>query len=100
MLLEAVYRLSQTYYDITTGTTIVFKKLDKKHLLVAYSKEDREIKIVTMFILYIKFRDAEIKDTRMLIEDAYVDLDKVGNFVGLEIWKAPKTHTTNIKGYS
>jgi hypothetical protein len=50
MILEAILRPSQTYYDLSTGTTIVFKKLDKKHLLVAYSKEEREIKIVTTFI--------------------------------------------------
>jgi uncharacterized protein YuzE len=30
-------------------------------------------------ILYIKFKDAEIKDTKMLSEDAYIDLDKDGN---------------------
>ncbi|MGB9756248.1 MAG: DUF2283 domain-containing protein [Candidatus Bathyarchaeales archaeon] len=39
-------------------------------------------------ILYIKFKDAEIKDTQMLSEDAYIDLDKDGNLVGIEIWKA------------
>ncbi|MGB9854142.1 MAG: DUF4258 domain-containing protein [Candidatus Bathyarchaeales archaeon] len=50
MILEAISRPSQTYYDLSTGTTIVFKKLNKKHLLVAYSKEDSEIKIVTTFI--------------------------------------------------
>ncbi|MGB9756247.1 MAG: DUF4258 domain-containing protein [Candidatus Bathyarchaeales archaeon] len=50
MILEAILKPSQTYYDLSTGTTIVFKKLDKRHLLVAYSKEDSEIKIVTTFI--------------------------------------------------
>lgn len=50
MILEAILRPSQTYYDLSTGTTIVFKKLNGKYLLVAYSKEDKEIKIVTMFI--------------------------------------------------
>ncbi|MGB9683475.1 MAG: DUF2283 domain-containing protein [Candidatus Bathyarchaeales archaeon] len=39
-------------------------------------------------ILYIKFKDAEIVDTQMLSEDAYIDLDKDGNLVGIEIWKA------------
>jgi uncharacterized protein YuzE len=39
-------------------------------------------------ILYIKFKDSEIKDTRMLSEDAYIDLDKDGNLIGIEIWKA------------
>lgn len=50
MIFEAISKPSQTYYDLSTGTTIVFKKLNKKHLLVAYSKEDGEIKIVTTFI--------------------------------------------------
>jgi len=50
MILEAILQPSQTYYDLSTGTTIVFKKLNEKHLLVAYFKEDKEIKIVTTFI--------------------------------------------------
>ncbi|MEM3458931.1 MAG: DUF4258 domain-containing protein [Candidatus Bathyarchaeia archaeon] len=50
MILEAISQPSQTYYDLSIGTTIVFKKLNKKHLLVAYSKEDSEIKVVTTFI--------------------------------------------------
>lgn len=39
-------------------------------------------------ILYIKFRDLKIVDTRMLGEDLYVDVGEDGNFVGIEIWKA------------
>jgi uncharacterized protein YuzE len=39
-------------------------------------------------ILYIKFKDSKITETQMLSEDAYVDLDKDGNLVGIEIWKA------------
>ena len=39
-------------------------------------------------ILYIKFRDSKIVDTRMLGEDVYVDVGEDGNFVGMEIWKA------------
>ena len=39
-------------------------------------------------ILYIKLRDSEIVDTRMLGEDVYVDVDKDANFVGIEIWRA------------
>ncbi|MGC8895236.1 MAG: DUF4258 domain-containing protein [Candidatus Bathyarchaeia archaeon] len=50
MILEAILQPSQTYYDLSTGTTIVFKKLNGKYLLVAYSKENKEIKIVTTFI--------------------------------------------------
>ncbi|MCS7115773.1 MAG: DUF4258 domain-containing protein [Nitrososphaerota archaeon] len=50
MILEAISHPTQTYYDLSTGATIVFKKLDNRHLLVAYSKEDGEIKVVTTFI--------------------------------------------------
>jgi hypothetical protein len=50
MILDAISQPAQTYYDLSTGTTITFKKLNKKHLLVAYSKENNEIKIVTIFI--------------------------------------------------
>jgi len=50
MILEAISQPSQTCYDLSTGTTIAFKKLNEKHLLVAYSKENNEIKIVTTFI--------------------------------------------------
>ncbi|RLI42960.1 hypothetical protein DRO59_02500 [Candidatus Bathyarchaeota archaeon] len=39
-------------------------------------------------ILYIKFRDSKIVDTRMLGEDVYVDVGEGGNFVGIEIWRA------------
>lgn len=39
-------------------------------------------------ILYIKFKDSKIVDTRMLGEDVYVDVDKDENFVGIEIWRA------------
>jgi len=41
-------------------------------------------------ILYIKFRDLKIVDTRMLGEDVYVDVGEDGNFVGIEIWKASR----------
>ena len=39
-------------------------------------------------ILYIKFKDSKIVDTRMLGEDVYVDVNEDGNFVGIEIWRA------------
>ncbi|MEM2971320.1 MAG: DUF4258 domain-containing protein [Candidatus Bathyarchaeia archaeon] len=50
IILEAILQPSQTYYDLSTGATIAFKRLNKKYLLVAYSKENSEIKIVTTFI--------------------------------------------------
>jgi len=39
-------------------------------------------------ILYIKFRDSSVKETKMLSEDAYIDIDDEGNLVGIEIWRA------------
>jgi uncharacterized protein YuzE len=39
-------------------------------------------------ILYIKFRDSRVKETKMLSEDAYIDIDEEGNPVGIEIWRA------------
>ena len=39
-------------------------------------------------ILYMKFKESKITDTKILSEDAYIDLDKDGNLVGIEIWKA------------
>jgi uncharacterized protein YuzE len=39
-------------------------------------------------ILYIKFKDSKIEETRMLSEDAYIDLDENGSLIGVEIWKA------------
>ncbi len=47
-------------------------------------------------ILYIKFKDAKIVDTRMLSEDFYVDLDKNEDFVGIEIWKASQNAISPI----
>ena len=52
-----------------------------------------EVKMKTEYdrgadILYFRFKDAKIVDTRMLSEDVYVDLDKNEEFVGIEIWKA------------
>jgi hypothetical protein len=50
MVLEAISRPTFSYYDLSSGTTVVFRKLHEKHLLVIYSREDDEIKVVTTFI--------------------------------------------------
>jgi hypothetical protein len=50
MILKTILQPSQTYYDLSKGTTIVFKRLNGKHVLVVYSVEDEEIKVVTTFI--------------------------------------------------
>lgn len=39
-------------------------------------------------ILYIKFKDSKVKETWMLSEDAYMDIDDEGNLVVMEIWRA------------
>jgi len=39
-------------------------------------------------ILYIRFRESKIVDTRVLGDDVYVDVGEDGDFVGIEIWKA------------
>jgi uncharacterized protein YuzE len=36
----------------------------------------------------LKFRDSRVKETKMLSEDAYIDIDDEGNPVGIEIWRA------------
>jgi len=38
------------YYDLSTGATVVFKKLNQKHLLVVYCMEENEIGVVPTFI--------------------------------------------------
>lgn len=50
MILKAISEPTFSYYDLSVGTTAVFKKLDEKHLLVVYSRKDDEIKVVTTFI--------------------------------------------------
>jgi uncharacterized protein YuzE len=39
-------------------------------------------------ILYIRFRESKIVNTRVLDDDVYVDVGEDGDFVGIEIWKA------------
>jgi len=50
MILEAILEPTYTYYDLSTGATVVFRKLDGKHLLVVYSREENEIRVITTFI--------------------------------------------------
>lgn len=50
MILEAISDPTYAYYDLSTGATVVFKKLDEKHLLVVYSREEDKIKVITTFI--------------------------------------------------
>ena len=50
MILEAISEPTYIYYDLSTGATVVFKKLDEKHLFVVYSREEDEVKVITTFI--------------------------------------------------
>ncbi|MEM1550602.1 MAG: hypothetical protein QXR13_01545 [Candidatus Bathyarchaeia archaeon] len=50
IILEAVSNPSQVYYDLSTGATIATKGLNGRHILVAYIKEDGEVKVITTFI--------------------------------------------------
>lgn len=50
MIMKAISEPTYTYYDLGTGATVVFKGLDERHLLVVYSKEEGEIKVITTFI--------------------------------------------------
>jgi hypothetical protein len=38
------------YNDIVNGTTVLFKRLNGKHLMVVYTIENNEINLVTTFI--------------------------------------------------
>lgn len=49
-ILKAVLNPSQMYYDLSTRAVIVIRELDGQHILVAYTKEDDEIKVITTFI--------------------------------------------------
>jgi hypothetical protein len=50
MILEAILHSSQVCYDLRTGATIAIKGLNRRHILVAYVREDGEIKVITTFI--------------------------------------------------
>jgi hypothetical protein len=50
MILKAIAEPTFSFYDLSSGATAVFKKLDGKHLLVLYSREEDEIRIITTFI--------------------------------------------------
>jgi len=50
MILKVISEPTYAYYDLSTGATVAFKKLNRKHLLIVYSKKENEIKIVTTFI--------------------------------------------------
>ena len=63
VILKAISEPTFSYYDLSSGTTVVFKKLDEKHLLVVYSREEDEIKVVTTFITSVaqEFIDRKLK---------------------------------------
>jgi hypothetical protein len=50
MILKAILEPDSIFYDLSRSATVVFRKLNEKHLLVVYSKEENEIKVITTFI--------------------------------------------------
>jgi len=50
VILKAISDPTFSFYDLSSGATVVFRKLDGKHLLVVYSREEDEIRVITMFI--------------------------------------------------
>lgn len=65
MIVKAVSELTFSYFDLSSGATVVFRKLDGKHLLVVYSREDDEIRVVTTFITSTaqEIIDRKLKDS-------------------------------------
>jgi len=50
MILKAVSKPDFSFYDLSNGATVVFRKLDGKDLLVVCSKTRNEVKVITTFI--------------------------------------------------
>lgn len=50
VILKAISEPTFSFYDLSSGATVVFRKLDGKHLLVVYSREGDEIRVITTFI--------------------------------------------------
>jgi ribosomal protein L7Ae-like RNA K-turn-binding protein len=50
MVVDALMAPSLKYIDIVNGTTVLFKRLNRGHLMMIYIVEDDEIKLVTTFI--------------------------------------------------
>jgi hypothetical protein len=49
MVVDAFKAPSFKYNDIVNGTTVLFKRLNGKHLMVVYTVENNEIKFVTTY---------------------------------------------------
>lgn len=49
-ILQAVMEPSFSFYDLSSAAYVAFKKLDGKHLLVAYTSEGDDIRVITTFI--------------------------------------------------
>ncbi|ACX73201.1 Protein of unknown function DUF2283 [Methanocaldococcus vulcanius M7] len=47
-------------------------------------------------ILYILIKEGEIEDTDEIDEDVWIEYDKDGNIVGIELWNAGEKVISNI----
>ncbi len=50
MVLKAISRPTFSFYDLSTGATVVFRKLDGRNLLVVFSRARNDVKVITTFI--------------------------------------------------
>jgi hypothetical protein len=50
LILTAISKPTYSFYDLGSSVFVVLRKLDGKHLLVAYAMEGNEMRVVTTFI--------------------------------------------------
>ena len=49
-ILQAISDPFCSFYDLSSAAYVVFKKHDGKHLLVVYTDDGNEVKVITTFI--------------------------------------------------
>ncbi len=49
-ILQAIIKPSYSFYDLSSAAYVVFQKLDGQYLLVVYTDDNGEFKIITTFI--------------------------------------------------
>ena len=47
-------------------------------------------------ILYILIKEGEVSDTDEIDEDVWIEYDKDGNIIGIELWNASEKVISNI----
>lgn len=50
LISEAIFSPSQSFYDLSSSAYAVFKRLNGKNLLVVYTSEGNDVKVITTFI--------------------------------------------------